>query len=231
MRSAGVILNDLADRRIDRQVVRTRNRPLASGEISVPQAVAALATLLAAAAGLLSLLPPLARWLSLIAVALAAIYPLAKRILAIPQAVLGIAFGWGGIMAWAAVREQLDLSAWIVFLSTVCWAVAYDTIYALQDRDDDRRIGVKSSALLFGNHTWIAVLISEMGLLVGLTWVGWRTETGPWFYTVLFGTGVFLTRQALRIRSIREGQEAFRLFSQHVWVGASLLAGIALGFA
>ncbi|GKS57319.1 4-hydroxybenzoate octaprenyltransferase [Nitrospira sp.] len=230
MRSAGVILNDLADRRIDRQVARTRTRPLASGELTVPQALAALGALLAAAAGLLSLLPPLARWLSLIAVALAAAYPLAKRILPIPQAVLGIAFGWGGIMAWAAVREQLDLSAWIVFLSTVCWAVAYDTIYALQDRDDDRRIGVKSSALFFRDHTWIAVGICEMGLVIGLTLVGWRTGAGQGLYAGLLGTGVFLAWQAWRVRSIREGQEAFRLFAQHVWVGGILLAGIALGF-
>ncbi len=231
MRSAGVIMNDLADRRIDRQVARTQSRPLASGELRTSAALVTLACLLAVSAGLLTLLPPLAWALSPVALALAAGYPLAKRVLALPQAILGMAFGWGAVMAWASVRQQLEPATWAVFCGTVCWAIAYDTIYAMQDRDDDRRIGIHSSALFFGRSAWVAVLVCEAGFLACLAAAGCLTGSGPSFYAVLLGVGVFLTRQALRVRSITHADEAFALFTQHVWVGLVVLIGIATGFA
>ena len=146
MRSAGVVLNDLADRSFDRQVDRTRMRPLASGALGVPEALATATALVLMAASLLVFLNQFTILLSPVALLLAAIYPFTKRIIQLPQAVLGIAFGWGVVMAWAAVRDSLDNQVWLLYASTVCWAVAYDTIYALQDRADDARIGVKSSS-------------------------------------------------------------------------------------
>jgi len=146
MRSAGVILNDAADRRLDRQVDRTRTRPLASGRLSLATAFAVLLVLLGIAGSLLFLLDRLALLLSPVALLLAAGYPFAKRILPLPQAVLGVAFGWGVVMAWAAARGTLDPQAWLLFAGTIAWAVAYDTIYALQDLSDDRRIGIRSSS-------------------------------------------------------------------------------------
>ncbi|NJN70523.1 MAG: 4-hydroxybenzoate octaprenyltransferase [Nitrospira sp.] len=150
MRSAGVIMNDLADQRFDRQVTRTKTRPLASGELSRRHAVILLSALLVLAACLLLLLPPIVSGLAPIAVLLATLYPYSKRWIHIPQAMLGIAFGWGTVMAWAAVQGKLDAPAWCLFGATAAWAVAYDTIYAVQDQEDDRHIGVKSAALYFG---------------------------------------------------------------------------------
>src|SRR5581483_3845751 len=159
MRSAGVILNDLADQSFDRQVERTRQRPLAAGTLDVRQAAVACVLLLAFAAGILLMLPPFARWLGSVAFLLAAAYPFAKRVFALPQAVLGAAFGWGVIMAWAAVQERLPASAWLLYGATVCWAIGYDTVYAIQDRKDDARIGVQSAAVLFGDRAWAAVAV------------------------------------------------------------------------
>ena len=157
MRSAGVVMNDFADRSFDRHVARTRVRPLASGELSATHALLICGFFLLLAGTLVLFLDPLTILLSPIAVLLAGLYPLAKRVIHIPQAMLGIAFGWGTIMAWTASRGDIEAPAWCLFAATICWAIGYDTIYALQDREDDRRIGVKSSALLFGSSTWIAV--------------------------------------------------------------------------
>ena len=163
------MLNDLADRSFDRHVTRTRVRPLASGELSPIHALLVVGLFLLLAGMLVMLLDPLTILLSPIAVLLAGLYPFAKRVIHIPQAMLGIAFGWGTIMAWTASRGAIEAPAWCLFAATVCWAIGYDTIYALQDREDDRRIGVKSSALLFGSSTWIAVgaVFCAMLLLAG----------------------------------------------------------------
>ncbi|HVG02276.1 MAG TPA: 4-hydroxybenzoate octaprenyltransferase, partial [Nitrospira sp.] len=157
MRSLGVVLNDLADRHYDKQVTRTSHRPLADGRLAPRQAWLIALILAGCAAVLVLTLNQFTMLLSPIALFLAAVYPFSKRWIHIPQAVLGIAFGWGTIMAWTAARGTIDQPAWWLFGATVCWAVAYDTIYALQDRDDDRRIGVKSSALLFGDGVPAAV--------------------------------------------------------------------------
>ncbi|HET7059392.1 MAG TPA: 4-hydroxybenzoate octaprenyltransferase [Nitrospiraceae bacterium] len=230
MRSAGVVMNDLADRSFDRRVERTRTRPLASGAVTVQQALLMVVALLIMAAGLLMLLNPLAMALSPVAVILAAIYPFAKRVLALPQAVLGIAFGWGVIMAWAAAVNSVPLPAWLLYAATICWAVAYDTIYALQDRVDDLRIGVRSSAILFDSYAWLAVgcCLVLMLLLLGVT--GWLNGLNAGFYGMLAAIAGFLTQQVLLVRKAISPAQAFRLFQQHVWVGWGILAGIWLGF-
>lgn len=230
MRSAGVVLNDLADSRFDRQVARTKTRPLASGELSQFHAVCILVTLLGMALALVSLLNRLTVLLSPIALLLAVLYPFAKRFVHLPQAMLGIAFGWGTIMAWAASLDTIDSPAWMLFLATVCWAIGYDTIYALQDLEDDRRIGVKSSALFFGPSAWLVVAISEIGMILLLGLAGWKVEIGSIFYVALAAVGLFCFKQALGIRNPVSPAQAFYMFHQHVWVGTAVLAGALCGF-
>ncbi|MFO0767184.1 MAG: 4-hydroxybenzoate octaprenyltransferase [Nitrospiraceae bacterium] len=231
MRSLGVVFNDLADRNFDRQVSRTLTRPLASGRLSVRQALIIAAVLLVIAGGLVLRLNPLTIWLSPIAVALAACYPLMKRWIHLPQAMLGVAFGWGAIMAWAASRDTVELPAWLLFGATVCWAVAYDTIYALQDRDDDRRVGVKSSAPWFGNHVPMAVALCLTGMLGCLVFAG-------------LVSGLAAANADMRCCSFRRvsspyssrnakrpliAPEALAMFYQHIYAGAAILVGLWLG--
>ena len=230
MRSAGVILNDAADRRLDSQVERTRTRPLASGRLALGTAMTVLLVLLALAGSLLLLVDRLALYLSPIAVLLAAAYPFAKRILALPQAVLGMAFGWGVVMAWAAARGILEPQAWLLFGGTVAWAIAYDTIYALQDRTDDRSAGIKSSAILFGDRTWLAVAISFGVMVLCLGLAGWLSGIGPVFYAVLAACCGFASQQVRTLRGDISPPLAFAMFRQHTWIGAAILAGLWIGF-
>ena len=132
-------------------------------------------------------------------------------------------------MAWAAVRNSLDTPAWLLYGATICWAIAYDTIYALQDREDDKRLGVKSAALLFGKSVWLAVGASLGLMLVLLGLAGWVSGFGPAFYGMLAAVAGFFSRQVLRLRSPLPAQLAFAMFRHHIWVGAAILAGIWLG--
>lgn len=229
MRSAGVILNDLADRSLDREVARTKTRPLASGELSVRQALALLGILLVLAAALVLLLDPFVLQLAPIALLLAALYPFSKRWLDIPQAILGVAFGWGTIMAWTAVQGRLTAPAWLLFWATVAWAIAYDTVYALQDRDDDRRVGVKSAALFFGTSTWIAVAIALGVMLLLLTIAGWIADIGWTYYALLASVAVFFAVQVIRLRRPVSPPEAFDMFQAHVWGGVAILVALLGG--
>jgi 4-hydroxybenzoate polyprenyltransferase len=230
MRSAGVILNDLTDRSFDRHVTRTKQRPLASGELQPRHAFVILTVLLTFATALVLQLNTLTIMLSPVALLLAALYPFAKRIVHLPQAVLGIAFGWGTIMAWTASRGRLEVAAWLTFAATVCWAIAYDTIYALQDMDDDRRVGVKSSALYFGSDTWLAVGIAGAMMLLLLGVAAELVGIGRIAYGVLTGVGIFFAKQVKEIRTPVSPARAFDLFHQHVWVGTVVLGGLLLGF-
>ena len=230
MRSAGVILNDLADRSFDRHVTRTQTRPLASGELSPTHALMVLAILLIIAMLLLLTLNRLTLLLGPVALLLAALYPFAKRVIHVPQAVLGIAFGWGSIMAWTASRETVETPAWLIFAATACWAIGYDTVYALQDTEDDRRIGVKSSALFFGSAVWLAVGVSVAAMIVFLGTAGWLMQIGWLFYAILAAVSLFFLKQVLSLRSPIEPAQAFHMFQQHVWVGVAILAGLLGGF-
>lgn len=229
MRSAGVIMNDLADQSLDRQVQRTRDRPLASGQLSSRQALVFLFVLLGLAAGLLWFLNPLTLFLSPVALLLAGLYPFCKRFFQIPQLVLGLAFGWGGVMAWTATRNEIELSTWALFTATVCWAVAYDTIYALQDKEDDLRIGVKSSAILLGSFTWLGVGLAGLLMLVCLTIIARLHHLDFEFYLALMGVAFILGYQVFLLRSKISGEQAFFLFKQHSWIGALILVGIFVG--
>jgi 4-hydroxybenzoate polyprenyltransferase len=230
MRSAGVILNDLADRRFDREVARTRDRPLASGEIAPPQALAIAGALVALAAALVLTLNGLTMALSPVALLLAVLYPFAKRFVHVPQAMLGVSFGWGTVLAWTAARNSMDLPMWWLFAATICWAIAYDTIYALQDREDDLRIGVKSSAILFGRSTWLGVGLALTGMGFCLVAAGRLVQAGNGFYLMLAIVGVWGIRQVVRLATRVSPETAFALFKEHIWIGALILIGCLAGF-
>jgi 4-hydroxybenzoate polyprenyltransferase len=229
MRSAGVILNDLADQSFDRQVTRTKVRPLASGELSRRHAKLLLCLLLLCAASLLFFLPPIVSWLAPVAVFLAALYPYSKRWIHIPQTMLGIAFGWGTVMAGAGVLGHLDPTVWCLFVATAAWAVAYDTIYAIQDQEDDRRIGVKSAALYFGPSIHQGVALAFCIMLVFLATAGWLGQLGWPYYAVLLGVALFFFLQINQLRRPVTPPRAFAMFRAHVWVGVAILIGLFAG--
>lgn len=230
MRSAGVAMNDLADRSLDREVARTRSRPLASGRLRPLHALCLIGLLLCGAAGLLLFLPLEAVMLSPGALLLAILYPLSKRLVAVPQAVLGIAFGWGVVMAWAAARQAIEWPAWFLYGATICWAIGYDTIYALQDIEDDRRIGVRSSAVFFGESAWLAVAAAFAAMVALLCLAGWMMSLGAVFYGILAALAGFLAQQAALVRRGVSADQAFALFRHHVWIGWGILAAIWAGF-
>ena len=226
MRSLGVVLNDLADRHVDQQVARTSHRPLADGRLSPRQAQLIALILTGCAALLVLMLNRLTMLLSPIALFLAAIYPFSKRWVHIPQAVLGIAFGWGTIMAWTAARGTIEPPAWWLFGATICWAIAYDTIYALQDREDDRRIGVKSSALFFGDAVPAAVGVFLGGMVLCLVMAGQSSGLRMEFYLMLALLSGLFVWQGRRLSTSVSPREAFNMFWQHVYIGAVVLLGI-----
>ena len=229
MRSLGVVFNDLADRNFDKHVARTRTRPLAAGRLAPRQALLVALGLAVIAAALVITLNPFTMLLSPIALFLAAIYPFSKRWIQIPQGVLGIAFGWGAVMAWAASRGSIEAPAWWLFAATTCWAIAYDTIYALQDCEDDRRIGVKSSALLFGEAVPVAVGVFLVGMVLCLVVAGQLSGLRMGYYLVLtLPAGVFLW-QIRRLQAPVTPHIAFAMFKQHVYSGVAILVGIWIG--
>jgi 4-hydroxybenzoate polyprenyltransferase len=229
MRSAGVIMNDLADRSFDGQVERTRHRPLVSGQLRPKHALSLLAILLTIAAGLLYFLNPLTWLLSPVALLLAGLYPFCKRFLHIPQLMLGVAFGWGGVMAWAAVRDELESGTWLLFGATICWAIVYDTIYAIQDKEDDKKIGVKSSAILFGSYTWLGVGLAGFFMLLFLSLAGQVSNLGTEYFLGLMLVAVLVGYQVILLRLEITTELAFKLFKQHGWVGMIVLAGLFFG--
>jgi 4-hydroxybenzoate polyprenyltransferase len=230
MRSAGCVINDVADRRIDPKVARTRDRPLASGRLGLATAFATCAVLVGLSYLLIAHLNRLTILLAALGIGWAALYPFTKRFVALPQAFLGIAFGWGTFVAWAAVRDEVALTPALLFMATICWAIAYDTIYAIQDIDDDRTIGVKSSAILFGASAWAWVtgfLLATCGLLAA---AGLREGRGPLFFLALAVLAAYFVRQGAQVRAGLDRAGAFRLFKAHVWAGFAVLAALWLDF-
>ncbi|MDP2833386.1 MAG: 4-hydroxybenzoate octaprenyltransferase [Pseudomonadota bacterium] len=227
MRSAGCVINDYADRHFDPQVERTKNRPLAAGLVSEKEALwlagglALLAFLL-----LLPLQNKLLIGLSFAALFLAATYPFTKRFFAVPQAYLGVAFGFGIPMAYAAQLDFIPTEAWLLMLANVFWAIAYDTEYAMVDREDDLKIGIKTSAITFGKHDVTAVMVCYGLTLLTLAWVGSRLHLGWPFYLGLgVAAGVAVYHWTL-IRS-RDPARCFKAFLHNNWFGGAVFAGIA----
>lgn len=229
MRSAGCAINDYADRDIDLHVERTRLRPLASGMLGQREALW-LAAVLAFAAFLLILpLNHLTWLLSIPAVFLAASYPFTKRFLAIPQAYLGIAFGFGIPMAFAAIQGMVPYVAWLLLLSNVFWAIAYDTEYAMVDRDDDIHLGIHSSALFFGRYDVTAIMACYAVALALLAVSGQMAGLGLWFYAGLTVAAVIALYHYFLIRN-RIRAACFKAFLHNKWFGMAVFAGIALDY-
>jgi 4-hydroxybenzoate polyprenyltransferase len=229
MRSAGCVINDYADRDIDKHVKRTQHRPITSGQIK-PREALLLAGGLAIVAFLLILpLNGLTLLLSIPAVLLAGSYPYTKRILAIPQGYLGIAFGFGIPMAFAAIQGSVPDTAWWLLLANVFWCIAYDTEYAMVDRDDDIHLGIHSSALFFGKYDTLAVMLCY-GLALGiLTYVGYTLNLNAAFYSgLLIAAGISLYHYWL-IR-LRQREQCFKAFLHNNWLGAVIFCGIALSY-
>ena len=229
MRSAGCVINDYADRHIDPHVARTQQRPLASGEVLPGEALGLFIALCLVAFALVLTLNRLTILLALVGVALAATYPFTKRYTHLPQAYLGMAFGWGIPMAFAAVTGDVPAVAWLLFAANIFWTLAYDTMYAMEDRPDDLRIGVRSTAVLLGHWDRIAVAASQLVALGLLAWVGARLGFGLWYALGLAGAVGFGLYQHWLIRS-RERGPCLRAFLNNQWLGGAVFAGIVLEY-
>ncbi|TFZ49091.1 4-hydroxybenzoate octaprenyltransferase [Serratia proteamaculans] len=229
MRAAGCVVNDYADRAVDGHVKRTAGRPMPSGRVSEKEAKVLFVVLVLVSFGLVLTLNAMTIWLSLAALALAWAYPFMKRVTHLPQFVLGAAFGWGIPMAYAAVSESLPLSCWVLLLANICWTVAYDTLYAMVDRDDDLKIGIKSTAILFGRYDKLIVGLLQFATLLLLLWVGYLTQMSGAFYWSLLLAGALFIHQQKQIAT-RERDACFKAFMDNNYVGLVLFIGIALSY-
>ena len=229
MRSAGCVINDYADRDIDKHVKRTQQRPITSGQVT-PREALWLAAALAIAAFLLILpLNTLTLLLSVPAVLLAASYPYTKRFLAIPQAYLGITFGFGIPMAFAAIQGSVPAVAWWLLLANVFWCIAYDTEYAMVDRDDDIHLGIHSSALFFGKYDVITVMICYATALHILAFVGVALQLGVSYYAGLL-LATFIAIYHYTLIQQRQRESCFKAFLHNNWLGAAVFAGVVLDY-
>ncbi|RCJ41186.1 4-hydroxybenzoate octaprenyltransferase [Nostoc minutum NIES-26] len=228
--AAGCVVNDLWDRDIDPQVERTRDRPLASRALSIKVGIAVGIVALACAAVLAYYLNPLSFWLSVAAVPVILLYPGAKRVFPVPQLVLSIAWGFGVLISWSAVTHNLSQPTWILWGATVLWTLGFDTVYALSDKEDDRRIGVNSSALFFGDRAPAAIGIFFAGTILLLAWLGIAIALHFPFWISLALATIGWAWQSLRLRKKDIPNSAYgEMFRQNVWIGFILLAGMIIG--
>ena len=230
MRSAGCVMNDFADRRIDPHVRRTMNRPIASGRVRPGEALGLFAVLCLVGLALVLTLNRLAVMYSFAALALAASYPFMKRWTYLPQVHLGVAFGWGIPMAFAALADEVPLLAWLLLTGVVAWAVAYDTMYAMVDREDDLRVGVKSSAILFGDADRFFVGASQVAVLAVLVLAGRQAGLGVFHDAATALSALLFVYQQHLIRD-REPAACFKAFLNNNWVGALIFAGVVADYA
>jgi 4-hydroxybenzoate polyprenyltransferase len=229
MRSAGCALNDYADRKFDAHVERTRDRPLARGEIEPWEALAVAGALSLAAFGLVMSLNAFTVKLSFAALAVAVIYPFTKRFFWLPQAWLGLAFGFGIPLAFTAVRNHLPPLAWALLAANVAWTLAYDTEYAMVDREDDRKLGLRTSAILFGRFDVAAVMAFQALFLGGMAAIGaWQRMNVPYYAGLAVAAALALFHYRLIAGRTREG--CFKAFRQNNWIGAAVFAGVAADY-
>jgi 4-hydroxybenzoate polyprenyltransferase len=229
MRSAGCVINDYADRHIDPHVARTHQRPLAAGLVHPREALVLFAVLCGIALLLVLQLNMLSIKLSMVAVLLAVSYPFMKRVTHLPQLFLGIAFGWSIPMAFAAQSAQLPAVVWVLFLANICWTVAYDTMYAMVDRNDDEKIGVMSTAILFGKNDRLIIALLQLTTLVLMIWVGLIFERGSYYYLGLLLASFFFLYQQWLI-SGREAARCLQAFLNNNWFGAVVFTGLLLDY-
>jgi len=230
MRSAGCVLNDYVDRKIDPYVERTRTRPIASGAVAPAEALILFIALSLIAIGLATMLNRPARMLAIVAAALTVAYPFIKRYVSIPQFVLGAAFGWAVPMAFAAQTGQVSQLAWLIFGTALIWTVIYDTYYAMVDREDDRKIGVKSTALLFGDVDLFVIAGLQVLMLAALVLIGLRAELGFWYYLSVAGAAGLMAYHQWLARE-RQPAGCFAAFLHNHNIGLVIFIGIVLHYA
>lgn len=229
MRSAGCAINDYADRHVDNKVKRTKHRPLTSGKISEKETLLVFATLSLSAFILVLFMNELTIWMSFIGILLAASYPFMKRYHYLPQVHLGAAFGWSAPMAYTAQANEVTAVTWLIFLATILWATAYDTMYAMVDYDDDIKIGVKSTAILFGNQDRLIIGIIQILLILNLILIGNRAELSGFYYLGVTAASVFAVYQQYLIKD-RKRELCFQAFLNNNWFGLVLFVGIFLDY-
>ena len=230
MRSAGCVLNDYVDRDIDPYVERTRNRPIASGAVAPMEALTLFVALSLIAIGLATMLNRPAQLLAIVAAGLTVSYPFIKRFVSIPQFVLGAAFGWAVPMVFAAQTGEVPQLAWIVFGAALIWAVIYDTYYAMVDREDDRKLGVKSTALLFGEVDLFVIGGLQLIMLLALVFVGLRAELSAWYYLSVASAGGLMAYHQWLARD-RQPAGCFEAFLHNHTIGLVIFIGIVLHYA
>ncbi|MCP5161286.1 MAG: 4-hydroxybenzoate octaprenyltransferase [Hahellaceae bacterium] len=229
MRSAGCVINDYADRNFDGHVERTQLRPLATGKVSSKEALVLFAVLLLAAFLLVLMTNAFTIWLSLGGVALATVYPFMKRHTYLPQVVLGAAFAWSVPMAYAAQTNALDSLVWLIYLATLLWTVAYDTQYAMVDREDDLKIGIKSTAILFGKADRLIIALLQTLTILTLWMLGMKAGRGsPYFVGVTLAAVLFVYQQHLIMH--RHRADCFKAFLNNHWAGMVIFAGILIDY-
>ncbi len=229
MRSAGCAINDYADRDIDPHVERTKDRPLAAGRITSKETLIVFASLSITAFSLVLFMNALTIYMSFVGVALAASYPFAKRYHYMPQVHLGAAFGWAAPMAFTAQANEITAVTWLIFMATVLWATAYDTMYAMADREDDLKIGVKSTAILFGDADKIIIGLLQVLLIFDLILIGRASELGIFYYAgLIIASGLAIYQQFL-IKD-RDRQKCINAFLNNNWFGLAVFAGIFLDY-
>jgi 4-hydroxybenzoate polyprenyltransferase len=229
MRSAGCAINDYADRNIDGSVERTCRRPLALGVISPREAIGVFLVLVLMAFGLVLFLNTATIVMSFVAVVLAVLYPFMKRYTHLPQLVLGMAFGWAVPMAYMALTETVPPPAWLLYLAAVIWALIYDTQYAMVDREDDLKIGVKSTAILFGEYDRIMIALLQLIMLGILALVGVKTGLGIFFFLSLVAAALLLFYQQLLIKD-RDPARCFKAFLNNNYVGMAVFFGLLFNY-
>jgi 4-hydroxybenzoate polyprenyltransferase len=228
--AAGCVVNDLWDRDIDPQVERTRNRPLASRVLSIQVGIAVGLVALLCAFGLSLYLNQLSFWLCVAAVPVILLYPGAKRVFPVPQLVLSIAWGFGVLISWSAVTGSLDRATWLLWGATLLWTLGFDTVYAMSDREDDKRIGVNSSALFFGKYAPEAIAVFFAGTVLLLGWMGVVMQLHLSFWIALGLTAAGWIWQYIRLRDPQLPNPAYgQIFRQNVWLGFLLLGGMIAG--
>ena len=229
MRSAGCVVNDYADREIDPLVSRTRERPIAAGRVKPNEALLLFAVLCLLAFALVLTMNSLTIKLSFVGVALAAIYPFMKRYTHLPQVVLGMAFGWAIPMAFAAQTGSVPKVAWLMYVINVVWSVVYDTMYAMADREDDIKAGVKSTAILFGDADRVIIGILQGTVLLGLFLLGQQLGLGVAYYFCLAVVAALGVYQQYLIRQ-RQPAQCFKAFLNNNWLGAAVFAGLVISY-
>jgi 4-hydroxybenzoate polyprenyltransferase len=229
MRSAGCVLNDFVDRKIDPYVERTRTRPLATGAVAPFEAIVLFVALSLIAVGLATMLNRPAQLLAIVAGGLTVAYPFIKRYVSIPQFVLGAAFGWAVPMAFAAQTGETPELAWLVFGTALVWAIIYDTFYAMVDREDDKRIGVKSTAVLFGEVDLFVIAGLQLAMLIALVLIGYRAELGPWYYLSVAAAAAMMAWHLWLARD-RQPAGCFQAFLKNHLIGLVVFIGIVLNY-